>query len=251
MNPRIYVYKITFLENKYYYYGIHKERFYEEPYMGSPVTYKSFWKKYTPIKNIIKIFPNSKEGWIEAINFEKELIKKVFKKDALCLNMNCAGAINFTDEIKNKISKANSGRKASEELKIKFSLSRRKEKNGMWGRKHSKKSIELMKQKAIGRRHSEESKKKISEAFKGENHPLFGIGHTDESKKKMSESKIGMYKGNKNPRYKPKNWIHDEYGERNNYAVFDLVNEFPELNKNKLYSVSNGRKKQYKGWKLA
>lgn len=35
---------------------------------------------------------------------------------------------------------------------------------------------------------SEETKRKISKAFKGENHPLYGKHHSEETKKKISES---------------------------------------------------------------
>ena len=49
---------------------------------------------------------------------------------------------------------------------------------------------------------TDEHKKKISEALKGENAPLYGKNHTEESKKKMSEAKKGKYIGSKNPRAK-------------------------------------------------
>jgi len=66
-----------------------------------------------------------------------------------------------------------------------------------------------------GRKHSEESKSKISKANiglkKGENHPLYGHNHSEETKKKMSEShkKIDNYgrfkKGEDHPNFgKPK-----------------------------------------------
>jgi hypothetical protein len=44
--PRIYVYKITFYEVLHYYYGLHKEKRFDEYYMGSPVTHKDFWELY-------------------------------------------------------------------------------------------------------------------------------------------------------------------------------------------------------------
>ena len=50
---------------------------------------------------------------------------------------------------------------------------------------------------ANGLKHTEETKKKMSESRKGENHPLYGKHHTEETKKKISES----LKGNKNPNY--------------------------------------------------
>lgn len=40
-----------------------------------------------------------------------------------------------------------------------------------------------------GKQHSEETKKKMSEARKGEKHPMYGKKHSEEAKKKMSEAK--------------------------------------------------------------
>ena len=51
-SPRIYLYKITFEEVSYYYYGVHKEKRYNEYYMGTPVTHKWVWDFYTPKKHI-------------------------------------------------------------------------------------------------------------------------------------------------------------------------------------------------------
>jgi group I intron endonuclease len=48
-----------------------------------------------------------------------------------------------------------------------------------------------------GRKHSLESKKKMSEKQCGENNPMFGKTHLDSTKKKMSEYKIGK----KNPMF--------------------------------------------------
>ena len=73
MQPRIYTYKITFEEVPYYYYGSHKEKKYNEYYMGSPVTHKLMWDFYTPKKQILEIF-NSRE---DANIIENRLIKPV------------------------------------------------------------------------------------------------------------------------------------------------------------------------------
>ena len=43
-----------------------------------------------------------------------------------------------------------------------------------------------------GKHHTEESKKKISESKSGENHPLYGKCHSEETKKKMSATKQGI-----------------------------------------------------------
>jgi len=42
-----------------------------------------------------------------------------------------------------------------------------------------------------GRTHSDDTKKIMSDAKKGDNHPMFGQNHTDETKKRMSDAKKG------------------------------------------------------------
>ena len=105
MQPRIYTYKITFEEVSYYYYGSHKERKYNEYYMGSPVTHKWMWNFYTPKKQILEIF-NSRE---DANSIENRLIKS-FINDKWCLNENCGGIVSYSmckkgaeTQIKNKL----------------------------------------------------------------------------------------------------------------------------------------------------
>ena len=51
-----------------------------------------------------------------------------------------------------------------------------------------------------GKHHSDESRQKMSESRKGENNHLYGKHHTDESKQKMSEARKGKCVGDKNPR---------------------------------------------------
>lgn len=77
-SPRIYVYKITFLEVPHYYYGAHKEEVFNEYYVGSPITHKNFWELYTPQKEIIKEFPFIDEGWLEALDYEDSLIAPAY-----------------------------------------------------------------------------------------------------------------------------------------------------------------------------
>jgi hypothetical protein len=91
MQPRIYTYKITFEEVPYYYYGVHKERKYNEYYMGSPKTHKWCWELYTPKKQILQFFDFTDEGWLEANRIEQRLISPVYNIDKWCLNESCAG----------------------------------------------------------------------------------------------------------------------------------------------------------------
>jgi len=88
-HPRIYVYKITFEEIMHYYYGIHKERRFNDGYMGSPKTHKWMWNFYTPQKQILQFFDYTDEGYCEAQQIEKRLISPVFNIDPYCLNESC------------------------------------------------------------------------------------------------------------------------------------------------------------------
>jgi hypothetical protein len=94
-SPRIYTYKITFEEVPYYYYGVHKEKYFDEKYWGTPVTHKWCWEFYTPKKQILEIFDYTDEGWLEAQEVERRLIRPVFNTDKWCLNEVCGGVISF------------------------------------------------------------------------------------------------------------------------------------------------------------
>jgi hypothetical protein len=89
--PRIYTYKITFEEIRHYYYGVHKEKFYDDGYMGTPITHKWMWDFYTPEKQILEIFDYNEEGWRQALLMETELIKYFYDTDPYCLNESCSG----------------------------------------------------------------------------------------------------------------------------------------------------------------
>jgi len=95
MNPRIYTYKITFDEVPYYYYGVKKEKYFDEEYWGSPITNKWCWNFYTPQKQILELFEYSNSGWIEANLVEDRLIKPVYRTDPLCLNESCGALISI------------------------------------------------------------------------------------------------------------------------------------------------------------
>jgi hypothetical protein len=94
-SPRIYTYKITFEEVPYYYYGVHKERRYDEEYWGSPYTHKWCWEFYTPKKQILEFFDYSDDGWLEAQEVEAEIIRSFFNVDKWCLNENVSGIMSL------------------------------------------------------------------------------------------------------------------------------------------------------------
>jgi hypothetical protein len=96
MHPRIYTYKITFVDTPYYYYGVHKEKRFNEEYWGSPVTHKWCWDFYEPKKQILEVFDYTTEGWVTAQQIEKKLIKPSYNIDKWCLNENVGGAISLS-----------------------------------------------------------------------------------------------------------------------------------------------------------
>jgi hypothetical protein len=93
-SPRIYIYKITFEEVPYYYYGVHKEKVFDEEYWGTPITHKWCWDFYIPKKQILQFFDFTDEGWLEANNIERRIIKPVLS-DKYCLNEGCGGVFSF------------------------------------------------------------------------------------------------------------------------------------------------------------
>ena len=90
MQPRIYTYKITFEEIPHWYWGVHKEKRYNDGYMGSPVTHKWVWEFYTPKMQILELFPFTDEGWREAGEIEARLIHPDLN-NPLCLNEHGGG----------------------------------------------------------------------------------------------------------------------------------------------------------------
>ena len=85
------MYKITFEEVPYYYYGVHKEKYFNEEYFGSPITHKWCWEFYTPKKQILEFF----NCWEEAQEVEKRLIKPFYNTDKWCLNENIGGVLSL------------------------------------------------------------------------------------------------------------------------------------------------------------
>ena len=103
-SPRIYTYKITFEEVPYYYYGVKKEKKYNEEYWGSPVTNKWCWELYTPKKQILELFEFDDGGYIKAQEIEKRLIKPVLKpkKQKFQNSHNCKSFFGSCNYYKNK-----------------------------------------------------------------------------------------------------------------------------------------------------
>ncbi len=127
-------------------------------------------------------------------------IWRKINKDYL-LNISDGGdGVTMTDEVRKKISEANKGRKFSEEVKKKMSETRRGENNSFYGKKLSEKAKRKIGKANKGRKMSEENKKKMSDRNKGKNNffygqdisgeknIMFGKKHSEETKRKISES---------------------------------------------------------------
>jgi hypothetical protein len=63
--------------------------------------------------------------------------------------------------------------------------------NHFYGKNHSEETKQKLREINIGRKHTDESKLKISNATRGEKHPLYGKKMSDETKLKMRLSTLG------------------------------------------------------------
>jgi hypothetical protein len=194
-SPRIYLYKITFEEVPYYYYGVHKEKYFNEDYCGSPVTHKWCWELYTPKKQILQLFQFSDEGWIEAQEVETRLIRPVYNTDKWCLNESCGGKVSLS--IRRKTGKRIGKRNRELGLGI-FTLT--KEQMSENGKKiahnNMKNKTAIFAQTTEERR---ENGKKAAEVNRKNGTGLFGLSaeQRSENGKKVSaknkENKVGIF----------------------------------------------------------
>lgn len=134
----------------------------------------------------------------EANNIEESLINKFNTTNPKNgYNLKSGGENNFlTQRVKDKISKANKGRKLTDEHKRKISETNK-------GRK--RKDITGENNPMFGKHHTEEVKQKISKAnkgrFIGENHYLYGKHLPEDTKQKIGIANKGKLAGDKNPMY--------------------------------------------------
>jgi hypothetical protein len=95
---------------------------------------------------------------------------------------------------------------------------------------------------------SEEFRKKISYATKGEKNPMYGKRHSEETKQKISRMRKG--KNTKPPTHTTEYEFISPEGELikgKNIAEFARIYN---LNVSALYDIKRGKRKQYNGWRL-
>ena len=183
-----YTYIITNTTNQMKYIGVRScsclpEN--DDGYMGSSKilgeTLQETPESFT--KTIIDTFPtreiaNANEQWLH----ETYDVARNSEFYNLCIAPMgfCVAGRKVSEESRKKMSVARRGKIISSETRTKLSYANMGEKNGMYGRKHT-----------------EETKKKISanrSSISGKNNPMYGKKHSDESKKKISAAQKGKKK---------------------------------------------------------
>lgn len=144
-----YLYKITNMINGKIYIGIHSTTDLNDRYMGSGKKLLNAFKKYG-IKNFNKeilCFCNTRE---EICQLEKEIVNEEFIKREDVYNLNTGGQYGLhSEETKHKISESNKGEISWAKGKI-----------------FSKEHRERISKSRVGYKHSDASKRKVSEARK-------------------------------------------------------------------------------------
>jgi hypothetical protein len=161
---------------------------------------------------IVGVFDNVNDGEKFAIKFSKNNNIVESKEWANLTEENCRNNIVINEEIKLKISKANAGRKHSEQSKRNM------------GNSH------------IGMKHSEQSKEKISRGHKGRPNGRLGKHLSEETKRKIGNAHTKSY------------LIIDTHG---NERIITNLSKFCQennLHDTLMGKVALGERKHHKGW---
>jgi hypothetical protein len=204
------------------YYGQHSTNNLNDGYIGSGKIIKNYIKKYPDgyYRKILQLYSSAEE----LDKAEYELIKPHLGKD-YCLNL-CDGGGVFTINGHGR----NKGKHLPEETKQKQSVTRKQ--------KCQSGEIVVWNKNKSGLQHaSEETKKKLSEANKGEKNGMYGRCHSEETKKKISEVQ--------------KNREHGPISEEHKMALINshLGKHLSEETKQKMSASLKGRKAWNKGIK--
>jgi group I intron endonuclease len=195
-----FIYKTTNLINNRYYIGLHSTNDLDDGYLGSGTYIRRAIKKHGKknFKREILEFCKSRK---DVILREKELVTLLEVGDYECMNMiqggQSAEIITHTEETRRKISNALKGRKVTWADKISKSNTgktrskevRKKYSDIAKNRTFSEETRKRMSESNRGYQ-SQESKQKISKSNKGENNGMFGKKQSEETRKKMSESQL-------------------------------------------------------------
>ena len=166
-----YIYKTTCIITKRYYYGMHSTDNIDDGYLGSGKLLSRSLKKYgveNHRKEILLYCPSR----AELCRSERQIVNESLLSDPLCMNLKIGGD-----------GGGQSGIKRSSVTRKRMQSARRKLIASGW--KMPDTSINKMRSKLQGRRHTDETKHKMSKARKGRGMPPF----SDEHKAKLSAAR--------------------------------------------------------------
>lgn len=183
-----YIYRIINKLNGKTYIGQHKYKKLNDSYMGSGILLAKAKKKYG-IENFKKEILEFDIPNVELAN-DWEQMYILFERAKGKAEYNIAnggrGVGVHSEETKMKLSEINRGKHRSEEIKKKISET--------YKRKYQTGEIKPSCSKGmLGKKHSEESRKKISEAKRGMVSPFKGKKHSEEAKRKNAEAHKGKH----------------------------------------------------------
>jgi group I intron endonuclease len=197
-----------------------KERFYYHEYgafHGSDQYFHNAIRKLGGLR-LFSIHVLNVVETLEEAEYREKFWIKYFKANDRKFGYNLtSGGIGLRDpskEVRQKLSRASSSRRMSEETKAHLSKLFSGEGNPNYGKKHTDGARRKIREAGLGRTHTDESKKKMSLSRLGEKHPNFrkpadperlekmnsarlSKGVSDETRKKMSEAT----RGEKNPNF--------------------------------------------------
>jgi|AntAceMinimDraft_18_1070375.scaffolds.fasta_scaffold03807_15 group I intron endonuclease len=210
-----FVYITTNVINGKQYVGDHSTNNINDSYLGSGRPYFERAKEKYGRENFKREILESFDTKQEAFDAQKKYINKFNTLVPNGYNLSPTGGLHVkgcfypnkkhSEETKRKMSIAKKGKKLSEQH-IKNLKGKNKGKkhsleqniihnkkisgknNFMYGKKHSEETKRKMSESNKGQKRSEETKKRLSESHKGKITWMKGKKHTEETKKKMSES---------------------------------------------------------------
>lgn len=195
-----YVYKIVNKINGKQYIGVHSTDDLNDGYMGSGPGIKEAIKKYG-IDNFTKEILVDYDSMEIAYRLEKMLVNEDYVKRRDTYNRRLGGEHpgSYKSHRKGLSYEAEYGKEKAIELRKKVSdghkgqISHRKGKS--WEEEYGKERADIMREKNkqihTGRKRAEETKRKMSEARKGEKNCNFGKPMAEETKRKISEKLKG------------------------------------------------------------
>ena len=206
-----YVYAIVNKINLKLYFGSHSwdGEGLDKNYYGSGTAIKRAVRKYG--KDNFIVYPIKFYDTIEECRqAEEQLLNKYNIADnPYCYNLKNA-AVGWTSEDMKGKKNPQYGKRGKDSPnygkrgKDSHMYGKRGKDSPMYGKHHTEETRKKISQATkgennpmYGKTHTEEAKKKMSQATKGEKHPFYGKTHTEEAKKKMSQAT----KGENNPMY--------------------------------------------------